>query len=147
MYWDAYHHLQVRESPLGGPAPEWLHAGLADARAAFLQRLGVTSSRLRAEGLRLRLTADFDERPTAPVSAELIGVAVQLIAVDTALHFMETLYQVDDVWRPLWRGRTRVHAEAADGPAPLPAAIRCEAEGWLRLVRGSIPVAPASLHG
>lgn len=140
MHRHAYHHMGVHHPPEGGPTAEWLRRCLSDARAAFLQRLHVTSSRLRVHGLRLRLHPETGGPPdTLPITGRM-GITTQLHTVGDSLIFVETLYDVTDQWLPVWRGRTSLWAEAEAGPRPLPADLRDELNAWLRLVRGSVPV-------
>lgn len=140
MHKDAYHHIEVHAPPLGGAREHWLWERLANARAAFLQRLGITSGSLRALGLKLRM-----ETPAIAVHCEgdeaPLGITTQLMAVDQTLTFSEALYRVDELWQPLWRGTTRLWVERDGMAVELPAELRREAGAWLRLVRGTIPVA------
>lgn len=139
MHCDTYHHIEVHEPPIGGMTRIWVERMLANARARFLQRLGITSPRLRGEGMRLRVTAPvIDLEPPAPASA--LGVTTRLIDVDNCLRFAEALYLVGEAWQPVWRGETRIWAEGRAGPEAMPDGMRREASAWMRIVRGSVPV-------
>jgi hypothetical protein len=141
MHKDAYHHIEVHAPPLGGASEQWLWERLANARATFLQRLGITSGSLRVDGLRLRMETPLIVLDRQADDAPL-GITTQLLAIDQTLTFGEALYRVDELWQPLWRGTTRLWVEREGMAVDLPAALRREAEAWLRLIRGTIPVAP-----
>lgn len=140
MHKDAYHHIEVHTPPLGGPRDEWLWECLIETRARFVRRLGISSAALRGAGLRLHVDSQ-------PVTTDCnrddnpLGITMQLTAVDQGLTFLETVYGIDEIWRPLWRGRSRLWVEQDGTAVELPEQLDREARSWLRLVRGTIPIA------
>jgi hypothetical protein len=141
---ETYHLSAIHEPPGGDPTPEWVHACLANARAAFLQQLGLTSARLRAEGLRLGFSPEGDALPaTIPVTTAL-GITLTLRSAGDAFAFTERLYDASEQWQPFWHGVTRVWAEAQGQRQSLPCDLVQELAAWLHLGRGTVPVASAS---
>lgn len=140
MHKDAYHHIEVHSPPLGGVREAWLWERLVETRARFVRRLGISSAALREQGLRLHV----DSRPVVVDWTRddvPLGITMQLTAVDRSLTFSESVYSIDEIWQPRWRGRSRVWVERDGEAADLPTKLEREARSWLRLVRGTIPIA------
>lgn len=141
MHRDSYHHLELHDLPPAGLDGPWAAERLANARAALLQRLDLTSARLRGRGLHLRLEPDPgpEDMPRLEAATQL-GVTLYLHEVTERLCVAEALYLVEGLWRPLWRGRTVIHVED-DARAPvLPRDLQRRAAAWLRLERGTVEV-------
>jgi hypothetical protein len=141
MWRETYHLIAVHEPPPDDTGAGWLHACLVNARAAFLQQLGLTSARLRTEGLRLALQPEGDELPSPPPITEAAGITLELQSAGEAFAFEEAIYDTGHHWVPLWRGTTQVWAEAAGEVRELPDDLIAELDAWLNLSRGSIAVA------
>jgi len=135
-----YHHMCMREPPSPEVGSEWVGVLAADARAATLQRLGLTSSRLRIDGMRLRVALERDNPPLPPPHYDRVAVAVTLVSVDEMLHFVQRLYGVDDTWTYIWGGDFWVWTIAGDYPTPLPTGVQGDAASWVGLIRGGIPI-------
>lgn len=141
MHRDSYHHLEIHDLPPGGLDGPWAAERLANARAALLHRLDLTSARLRARGLRLRLEPEAgpEHLPALPAESQL-GVTLYLDEVSERLVVSEALYLVESLWRPFWQGRTLIHVEDQDRRPGLPADLQRRAGAWLRLERGTVEV-------
>lgn len=141
MHRDSYHHLEIHELPPGGLDGPWAAERLANARAALLHRLDLTSARLRARGLRLRLEPDAGPEDLPALRAESqLGIILYLNEVTERLAVSETLYLVESLWRPFWHGRTVIHVDDEARRPGLPADLQRHAAAWLRLERGTVEV-------
>ena len=140
MHREIYHLASVHELTATSDMGTWMQTCLANARAAFLQQLGLTSARLRAEGMRLGLEAENAPLPADPELQEALGVTLTLRSSGESFTFTERLYDAGDFWHPLWQGVTRVWAETEGQPRPLPWDLVQELQAWLHLSRGSVPV-------
>lgn len=141
MHRDSYHHLEIHEQPPGGVDGPWAAERLANARAALLQRLDLTSARLRSRGLHLRLEPDpGPENLPMLADASRLGVTLYIAEVTDRLLISEALYVVEGLWRPLWRGDTVIHVEDAERCPGLPQDLQRRAAAWLRLERGTVEV-------
>lgn len=137
---ETYHLVATHEPGHGEATEEWAQACLANARAAFLQQLGLTSARLRAQGLRLGLRPDTQPLPEIPPLEHGLGITLILGTRGNGFTINERLYDVGELWQPFWHGQSRVWAEADGQARPLPADMARELEAWLHLSRGSVPV-------
>lgn len=147
MQRETYHLVVVHEPPSDDSSAGWVQACLVNARAAFLQQLGLTSARLRTEGLRLALSPDGAELPSPPPVTEAVGITLKLQSAGDTFAFEETLYDTGEQWAPFWRGMTQVWAEAEGRVRRLPQDLIAELDAWLHLCRGSIPVTGAGGGG
>ncbi|GEM_PF-4253929 len=141
MHRETYHLSTTHERTGDEPSAEWVHTCLANARAAFLQQLGLTSARLRAEGLRLGFHPEGSALPLATSVRHTLGITLTLRSAGDNFAFTERLYDAGEQWQPFWHGLTRVWAEAQGQRQSLPPDLVHELEAWLHLGRGTVPVA------